>query len=107
MVTLNGLPPSWDSFNQIICGRKELPKFNRLWVDCVQEEARVLSKKILHKSQDEENKDLASHARKGKGRRNFEKKNTSGRSTPTQRHKRKDLSKIKYYNFHNFGHYVS
>ena len=31
MTTLNGLPRSWDSFIQGICGRKKLVKFSRLW----------------------------------------------------------------------------
>ena len=37
MVTLNGLPSSWESFIQSVCGREKLPKFDRLLVDCVQE----------------------------------------------------------------------
>jgi len=52
-ITLNGFPSSWESFVQSICGREELPKFERLWVDCVQEEAEVLSKNNLQKPQDE------------------------------------------------------
>ena len=31
MTTLNGLPRSWDSFIQGICGRKKLVNFSRLW----------------------------------------------------------------------------
>ena len=34
MVTLNGFPSSWESFIQSVCGREELPKFDRLWVLC-------------------------------------------------------------------------
>ena len=51
MVTLNGHPPSWESFIQI--GRKELPKFGSLWDDYVSEEAKVLSKNNLQKPQNE------------------------------------------------------
>ena len=41
MTTLNGLPRSQDSFIQGICSRKKLVKFNRLWEECSQEEARI------------------------------------------------------------------
>ena len=34
MTTLNGLPPSWESFIQTISGRTKLPKFDKLWADC-------------------------------------------------------------------------
>jgi hypothetical protein len=43
--TLNGFPPSWDPFVQGICARSKLPKFNKLWADCSQEESRLMSKK--------------------------------------------------------------
>ena len=43
--TLNGFPPSWDPFVQGICARRKLPKFDKLWVDCSQEESRLISKK--------------------------------------------------------------
>ena len=44
MTTLNGLPRSWDSFIQAICARKNLVKFNRLWEECSQEEARIAAR---------------------------------------------------------------
>ena len=31
MTTLNGLPPSWESFIQIISSQTKLPKFDKLW----------------------------------------------------------------------------
>ena len=34
MTTLNGLPPSWESFIQTISGRTKLPKFDKLWAKC-------------------------------------------------------------------------
>ena len=33
MTTLNGLPPSWESFIQTISGRTKLPKFDKLWAE--------------------------------------------------------------------------
>jgi hypothetical protein len=41
MTTLNGLTSPWDAFIQIICARKEKLKFDSLWEECVQDEARV------------------------------------------------------------------
>ena len=41
MITLNGLPRSWDSFIQGICARKKLVKFSRLWEECSQEEEKM------------------------------------------------------------------
>ena len=106
MVTLNELSSSWESFVQSICGREQLPKFERLWANCVQEGARVLSKNSLQKPHDEENQALAAHVRKGKGRRNFTKRNASGRSTPNQEQKDKHISKVKCFSCHKFVHFA-
>lgn len=65
-LTLNGFPSSWDPFVQGICARVELPKFDQVWTNFVQEEARLLSKTNLQRPQDEETQALAAHARKGK-----------------------------------------
>ena len=46
-IALNGFPSSWGPFVQGICARVELSKFEQLWNDCVQEEARNLSKQSL------------------------------------------------------------
>ena len=39
MATLNGLPGSWDSFMQLMCSKKEVITFSRLWEE---EEARLI-----------------------------------------------------------------
>ena len=54
MTTLNGLPPSWESFIQTISGRIKLPKFDKLWADCTQE-TRIAARQRLHGPQVEEN----------------------------------------------------
>jgi hypothetical protein len=64
--TLNGFPPSWDPFVQGICARRKLPKFDKLWADCSQEESRLISKK--QKVDDEENQALAAQVKKRKER---------------------------------------
>ena len=67
---------------------------------------RLLSNNILQRSHNEENKSSIAHIRKGKWRINFGQKNTSGGSALVQEHKKKDLSKIKCFNCHTFGHYA-
>jgi hypothetical protein len=94
-VVLNGFPDSWEPFIQSICGRAELPKFEDLWADCVQEETRKLSKDSLQRAQDDETQALIAHTRKGKGKRNLGLKNTGRRSTLAHEHKKKDPSKIR------------
>ena len=41
MTSWNGIPRTWDSFIQGICATKKLVKFNILWEECSQEEARI------------------------------------------------------------------
>lgn len=64
---LRGLPDAWESFVQSVSGRDNLPKYDKLWADCVEEED-----KILAKSGDnhEENQALAARW-KGKKKRSF------------------------------------
>ena len=45
MTTLNGFLRSWDPFIRGICSKRKLTKFNRLWEDCTQEEARLAVRK--------------------------------------------------------------
>ena len=68
MTMLNGLPPSWESFIQIINGRTKLLKFDKLWEECTQEEARIAARQRLHSTQLEENQAFMDHAKKGKGK---------------------------------------
>ena len=44
MTTLNGLPRTWDSFIQVICARKKLFKFSKLWEEYSQEEAQIAAR---------------------------------------------------------------
>ena len=69
MTTLNGIPPSWESFIQTISGRTKLPKFGRLWIDCTQEETRIVARQRLLGPQVEENQAFIAHVKKGKGKR--------------------------------------
>ena len=62
MTTLNGLPRSWDSFIQGICARKKLIMFNKLWEECTQEEARLVSRE--EKMGVDDDQALTTHANK-------------------------------------------
>jgi hypothetical protein len=66
-VALNGFLGSWEPFVQGICAREKLPPFDRLWIDCIQEEAQIESKNGKQRGSDDENQALAAHARKGRG----------------------------------------
>jgi hypothetical protein len=66
MATLNGLPNSCELFIQGICSRRKLTKFNRLWEDCTQEEARLEAREGKMGYDDQA---LAAHAIKGKRRK--------------------------------------
>ena len=47
--TLTGLTRPWDSFIQNMCARKQSMKFDIVWEDCIQEEARVTNREDLLK----------------------------------------------------------
>jgi hypothetical protein len=63
MTTLNGLTRPWDSFIQTVFVRKEKLKFDSLWEECVQEEARVANREASLLI--DEDKSLDSHAKGG------------------------------------------
>ena len=96
--TLNGFPSSWDPFVQGICARSKLPKFNKLWSDCTQEESRLISKS--QKTNDDENQALAAQVKKRK-----EREEGSPKKSKKPRYK-KYASKIRCYNCKKMGHYA-
>jgi hypothetical protein len=96
--TLNGFPSSWDPFVQGICARNKLPKFDKLWSDCTQEESRLISKS--QKTNDDENQALAAHVKKRKERREV-----SLKKAKRPRYK-KDASKVRCYSCQKLGHYA-
>jgi hypothetical protein len=97
--TLNGFPSSWDPFVQGICARSKLPKFNKLWADCTQEESRLISKS--QKTNDDENQALVAQVKKRK-----EREEGSPKKSKRPRYK-KDASKIRCYNCKEMGHYAA
>ena len=87
MTTLNGLPRAWESFIQGICPRKKLVKFNRLWKECSQEEARISTREEKMRSEDQ-----ALTVQSKKSRTNHHKGKHS-RQKKNSRKSNKDLSK--------------
>jgi hypothetical protein len=51
---------------QGIFARKKLLDFDRLWIDCIQEEARLESRNGRQKGSSDENQVVVSHTRKGR-----------------------------------------
>jgi hypothetical protein len=68
-IVLIGFPDSWEPFIQSICGRAELPKFEDLWVHCVQEKTRKLSRDSSQRPLDKKTQALIAHTRKRKGKK--------------------------------------
>jgi hypothetical protein len=96
MTTLNGLPRSWDSFIQGIYSRKKLPKFNRLWEDCNQEQARTIAREEKMADEDQA---IVAYTRKGKNKKkHFLPKNF--------KMGQRDNSKIRCYCCQEWGHFV-
>jgi len=96
-LTLNGFPTSWRPFVQGICARNKLPKFDKLWADCAQEEARLQS---LDDPEDDEDQALTARSKKGKRKSSHK---VGGRRFPD---KRKDLSHIRCFNCDKKGHFA-
>jgi hypothetical protein len=98
--TLKGFTKEWTPFIKGIVAREKLPDWSRLWDDFVQEELRDEELNGGRHKNDDENVALASQVKKGKF-----KKFASGEST-SQDDKKKDMSKVKCFACHKFGHYA-
>ena len=73
-ITLNGFSKTWDAFVCGIVARENLPGWERLWDDFVQEEMRVGSKHVgQQQGDDEENVSLLE-----KGKKKSKKSHKSG-----------------------------
>ena len=83
MTALNGFTRPWDTFIHTLCARKESMKFDIVWEDCIQEEARVANKEALLR---EDNQALAIHIKERK-----QSKFKKGNHKPSK--KKKDYSK--------------
>jgi hypothetical protein len=99
MTTLNALPRHWEPFLQSISGRADLPKFERLWTDCTQEETRIIARGVQDFDHDD-NQALASRAKRGRANRSF------GKAFKDDISYRKDISRIQCFKGDKYGHIV-
>jgi len=68
-VALNGFSKAWEPFIIGICAREKLPKWERLWDDCIQEESHRESKSGKQGGgATNDNLALVSKTKKGKGK---------------------------------------
>ena len=79
-VVLNGLPKSWEPFVKGVCAQENIPYWQRLRDDCIQEETREESKGNKQ-GRSEENCDLFSKTRKRKGKGSSKNGNSDGESS--------------------------
>ena len=86
MTALNGLTRPWDSFIHTICARKESLKFDILWEECVQKEARVANREALLREDDHA---LTTHTRRRKGKHQFNNETHKGSYPPKKFQKNK------------------
>jgi hypothetical protein len=103
LTTLQNLPKSWEPFLQSISGRETLPTFERLWIDCTQEELRLRNRGV--EDYPEENHALALHTRKGgKFKRNFRQTFKEEKPSSNSGYQRRDPSKTLCYRCDKHGH---
>jgi hypothetical protein len=107
LTTLNALPRHWEPFLQSISGRAELPTFDRLWIDCTQEEIEHIARGVQDSPHDD-NHALAFHTKKGgRNRRSFNKAFEGKKTSSTSDHEhRKEKSKIQCFRCDKYGHFA-
>ena len=105
---LRGLPDSWESFIQSVSGRSKMPKYNRLWADCYEEEARLAAKRG---NAYDENRALAARSSHQKGKKNFGNNDYYRKDHDDRRYdgssyssNRKDYSKVQCFGCKELGH---
>ena len=110
---LRGLPNSWESFVQSVSGHSKVPKFDKLWAVCTEEEARLATK---HGSSHDENQALSARSRPWKGKKKFGKKDfrrrdrgdrSDSRPSSSRDDGRKDYLKVQCYGCRELGHIKS
>jgi hypothetical protein len=104
-VYLNGFTKSWEPFIMGICTRENLPKWERLWDDCIHEEISKEFKSDKQGGGGYENLSLVGKTKKGKGKVLVKKGDNQGEGQ--QFEKKRDMRKIKCYIFHKNDHFAS
>jgi hypothetical protein len=82
-----------------VCARRKLPKFDKLWEDCTHEESRLANqhKRLIV----DEEESLTTQKNK---RSSFRKNNKEANSVRVP-NKKKNVSKIRFYNCQKLGHF--
>lgn len=103
-IALNGCTKQWDTFVTCIFAREKLPDWTRLWVDFTQKEIResLISGGQHRDGGGDEELALAGQAEKSKGK---SKQNQSGGGSSQGEGEKKDMSKVKCFTCHKYGHY--
>ena len=65
-ITLNGLPKTWESFVDEIVAQENLPSWESLWDDCIQNEIRKNHLGAAKQVEEDENLALLARGKKGK-----------------------------------------
>ena len=99
--TLNGVAKPWAVFVESVVTRENMPSWDRLWDNFIQEETRkgYVHGITSHSKDEEENVALAAKGKKKK----FKKGSKGGTK---QQDGVKDMSKVKCFAFQKFGHYA-
>ena len=100
MTNLNTLTSSWKSFTQGICCRRKPTKFNWLWEECTQQEARLVARE--EKMGNDEDQALTTHTKKEKRLKYVHISNKYPKFHNFQRNQR-DYSNIRCYNYQKMG----
>jgi hypothetical protein len=108
---LRGLPGSWESFIKSVSGHSKMPKYDKLWVDCSEEEARLATK---HGNAYDENQALATRSSHQKGKKRFVSKDLCRKDRDDRRYDgssyssnrdRRDYSKVQCFSCKELGHF--
>ena len=102
-LALNGFSKSWDSFVRGIVARENMPTWERLWDDFVQEELRVGGSSSQQQGGGEE-ENVALLAKGGKKKKQTKKGPKAGAKAGSE--EKKDLSKVRCWACNKNGHYA-
>lgn len=106
MLALNGLPASWEGFIQGSSACSKLPKFDRLQIDCIQVESKLIAR---GDGQSPINKDIhvlnSSSHKKGKKKNIKRKKDKDSRGKYSYKRKR-DMTKVQCFRCDQYGHHA-
>ena len=94
MIALDGLTRPWNSFIQTMCSRKESMKFEIVWEDCIQEEAKVANREALLK---EDNQALDNHTIRGRRQSRLKKESHKEYRPPKKFQRKRENNKKKDY----------